>query len=700
VSQNNREEELKHPKKRSSWLIAGAALTSSTALLLATATPASAKLISLTDCTVTQPYGTTSFGSAGQYEQLACTATGALDIHDPLNAIIQDIDLAPRDAKGLVEYSMAVTILKPVDLGNSNQTLIYDVVNRGNRELPAFFNTGTTAANPGGDGFMQSQGYIMVASGWQGDVLAGNNRLTMQVPIATNRDGSTITGRVRTEYSLTGGATSTQNLGSGPYTNGTTASYETVSLDNAGDTLTERVHQNDPRVPIPNTQWAFADCTTTPFPGTPSTTEICLNGGFDTNHIYELIYTGKNPTVLGLGFAATRDLVSFLHTSKSPANPLVGAVKYTMIHGISQSGRFVRTFLDLGFNEDENFRKVFDAANPHIAASRVPLNVRFGAPGRAAGTQHQEDQFPGPDAPMTWNDHKDPITGIDAGILDRCKETETCPKIIQTVSGTEYWQSAMTDDTLDPRTGLDLKIPQNVRIFYLSSTHHTGATPGATLATDTKSYCQNFLNINPYVYNIRALITDLREWIVDGTLPPSSRYPTVADRTLAPAADIGFPNIPGVNFTALFNPRFNFNRGPRFDKPDMSGQLMEPPIQGAQYLVLEPVVDTDGNDIGGDHSVTLDAPLGTYTGWNYRAAGFSEGDLCDLSGSFFPFADTKAARKASGDPRPSLQERYGTHKGYVRAVTQAATNLVQDRLILPADATTIIAAANASDVLQ
>ncbi len=686
---------MKHQKRYAACLCATALAA------LATASPASAKILSLENCTATLPYGSQTFGSVGQYEQLACTATGGVDIHDPLNAVIQDIDLAPRDAQGLVEYSMDVTILKPVNLENSNQTLIYDVANRGNRGLPGFFTTGVTAANPAGDGFMQNQGYIIVASGWQGDVLPGNNRVTMKVPVAKNRDGSTITGIIRTEYTLTAGAASTQNLGGGAYTDGTTASYETTSLDNAGATLTQRVHQTDPKVLIPNSQWAFADCTTVPFPGTPSTTQICLNGGFDTNHIYELVYTAKNPTVLGLGFAATRDLVSFLHHDKTDANPLARAVKYTMIQGNSQSGRFVRTLLDLGFNEDENNKKVFDGMNPHIAAARIPLNLRFGQPGRIVGTQHQEAQFPGGEAPTTWNDHKDPVTGIDAGILDRCRQTQTCPKVITTLSGTEYWQSAMMDDTVNLKTMTDLKIPANVRIFYLSSTQHGGATPGTTAATDTKSYCQYLLNANPYVYNMRALITDLREWIVDGTLPPESRYPTLLDRTLAPAADIGFPTLPGVNFTGLHNPRFDYNRGPRYDKLDMSGQTtIEPPIFGQQYVVLEPVTDTDGNDIGGLHSVTLDAPLGTYTGWNLRAAGFSQGDLCDLSGSFFPFADTKADRKAAGDPRPSIKERYGTHKGYVAAVTQAATNLVQDRLILPADATTIIAAANASDVLQ
>jgi hypothetical protein len=505
---------------------------------------------------------------------------------------------------------------------------------------------------------------------------------------------------VRTEYGLTAGPATTQNLGGGPYTGTTTASYETVTLNNSGAVLTQRVHQDDPRQLIPNTQWAFADCTTTPFPGTPSTTQICLNGGFDTNHIYELIYTAKNPTVLGLGFAAMRDLASFLRNDTSSGNPLASSVQKAIMYGVSQTGRTVRTFLDLGFNEDEDHKMVFDGMNPHIATARIPLNVRFGAPGRAAGTQHQEKQFPGSDAPMSWADSFDPLTGENHGILDRCQASNTCPKIVQTVSGTEYWQSAMSNDTTDYSARRDLPIPPNIRIFYLSSTQHGGASVTATPETDTKSYCQYLLNINPYIYNTRALISDLTAWVLNGTPPPGSRYPTVSDGTLVPANRIGFPKIPGVNFSALYNTRLFLYRGQQFDFVDMSGILTEPPIEVAPYNVLVPRVDTDGLDVAGVRSVAVSAPIGTNVPWNYRAAGFGEGDLCDLSGSFFALPNTKADRIASADPRLSLQERYGDHQGYVDAVTAAADELVADRLLLPADAESIIAAAQASNILQ
>jgi hypothetical protein len=689
---------VRHQHLYSSLRSKGALLAACGSLLIAGTQTADARITALTNCTTTSPYGNTLFGSAGTYQQLACTASGAVDPNDPLNAIIQDIQLAPK-VGGLVQYSMDVTILIPADLSKSNHVMLFDVPNRGNRLLPGGFNIGGSITNAG-DGFLHNQGFIIVAGGWQADVLPGNGRLTMTVPVAQYPGGGTIIGRVRTEYGLTAGPANTQNLGAGPYTGTTTASYETVTLNNAGAVLTQRVHQDDPRQLILHNQWAFADCTTTPFPGTPSTTQICLNGGFDTNHIYELIYTAKNPTVLGLGFAAMRDLASFLRNDTSAGNPLAGSIQKAIMYGVSQTGRTVRTFLDLGFNEDEDHKIVFDGMNPHIATARIPLNVRFGAPGRAAGTQHQEKQFPGSDAPMSWADSFDPLTGENHGILDRCLASQTCPKIFQTVSGTEYWQSAMSNDTTDFSARHDLPIPPNVHIFYLSNTQHGGASVTATPDTNTRSYCQYLLNINPYIYNTRALITDLTAWVVNGTPPPSSRYPTVGDGTLVPANRIGFPKIPDVNFSALYNTRLFLYRGQKFDFVDMSGILTEPPIEVAPYNVLVPRVDSDGLDVAGVRSVAVSTAIGTNVPWNYRAAGFGECDLCDLSGSFFAFAKTKADRTASGDPRLSLQERYGDHQGYIDAVTAAADELVADRLLLPGDADSIIAAARASNVLQ
>src|SRR5947207_4576379 len=253
------------------------------------------------------------------------------------------------------------------------------------------------------------------------------------VPVARRREGSSIPGEVRHEHP-SGAAVRSQRLAGFAIT----APIETATLDNSTATLTRRIHWNDPKELVPRSQWAFADCSSTnPFPGTPSTTRVCLQGGFDTNHIYELVYTGKDPKVLGIGFAATRDLVAFLRRNSGASNPLAGAVHSTIGFGISQSGRFLRTFTGLGFNEDENGKQVFDGLDPDIASYRISLNIRFAQPTRLAGTQHTEKQFPGQEAPTTWGDSHDRFAHIDGGLLDRCRRSHPCAKVLNTVSSEE-----------------------------------------------------------------------------------------------------------------------------------------------------------------------------------------------------------------------------------------------------------------------
>ncbi|MFL6655844.1 MAG: alpha/beta hydrolase domain-containing protein, partial [Sulfurifustis sp.] len=512
-------------------------------------------------------------------------------------------------------------------------------------------------------------------------------------------DGSDITGRVRGEY-IVSAPISTQNLSSGFFTALTHLSYETVSLDNNTAMLTKRVKESDVRIPVPNGDWAFADCTSVAFPGTPSTTQICLKDGFSPNFIYELLYTAKNPTVLGLGFAATRDLISFLRDAEKDEagnpNPLAHGIRTALAHGTSQSGRYVRTFLALGFNRDERGGTVFDGMNPHLATLQIPLNVRFGQPGRGYG-QHEDHLYPAAEPPFTYPKFIDSIAHEHHGILDECRRTRSCPKIIQTVSSTEYWQGRMSLDTTDVRGRLDVPEPANVRFFHLAGTQHVPA------AAPAAGICQQLSNPNPYREGLRALLTALREWVVTGVEPPGSRIPTLQTRTLvhSDAGSIGWPNLPGVKYTGLLNELALLDFGRRFDADDETGVIDEPPrIRGAEYTVLVPKVDADGNEVAGLRSVTLQAPLGTYTGWNLRRAGFAEDEVCGLTGSFIPFARTKAQRESNGDPRPSLEERYGTHDGYVAAVRAAANRLVAQRLLLGADAERLITQAEASSVLK
>jgi hypothetical protein len=386
-----------------------------------------------------------------------------------------------------------------------------------------------------------------------------------------------------------------------------------------------------------------------------------------------------------------------------PPSLLGNDIQHALIYGASQSGRWIRTYLQLGFNQDEGGGQVFEGAMPHIASNRGAFNVRFAQPTRLSGTQHTEVEFAGAESPATFGETKDKLSQVKGGQLDRCSDTQSCPVIIATVSDTEYWQSLMSLNTTDASGTQDFKPPKNVRLFQFSSTHHGGgnalAQPPAVLPA-VPGHCQLRANSNPYVWHQRALLVALRDWVVNGTPAPASLYSTIKAKSLVPASQIRVPYIPAVNFTlaGLANQKFYLDRGPAFDVADVSGVMAEPPVPGAAYPVLLPQVDRDGNAIDGLRNVNVQVPLGTYTGWNIRKAGFSEGDSCDLTGAFIPFFRTTAERMAAGDPRLSLEERYPTHDHYVAAVRAAVDDLLSKGLLLQEDAANIITAAQAAAV--
>ncbi|MFV8341056.1 alpha/beta hydrolase domain-containing protein [Flavobacterium sp. XS2P39] len=635
-----------------------------------------------------EPYANNkSFGDIGQYEKLTGRAFGEINPFDRHNALIQDIQLAPKNANGMVEYVTEFILLRPKDLGKSNGLFFLNLPNRGNA-FPA-------------DNALLERGYLYFWCAWQGDVLAGNNRLTIKVPIATN-NGTAITGKLRTEYHVSK-TVPTLFLSSGAFTGNSHHSYETVSLDNEGLVLTKRVQESDLRIPIPNAEWAFADCNKVVFPGTPNSTMISIKSGFEPQYIYELIYTAKNPLVLGLGFAAIRDITSFLkHEAQdieATANPFLSEqktnlVKAAVMFGVSQCSGFTRTFLQLGFNEDENGKIVFEGVNSHIGPRRVSLNVRFGRPG-GGGMQHEDHLFPGNEAPFTWGSSYDPISKIEGGILDRCMASNTCPKIMQTLSSTEYWQSRMSLRTIDLFRGKDILIPENVRIYLFSSTQHTPYS--------TKSPLSGFMtNGNSYYENLRALQIALGYWVLEGNEPPASIYPTLKKKTLVESNQktSGWHDIPNVIYSGKLNDGVDLDFGENFIEKDESGIIQEPPVAfKKKYKILIPKVDIDNNEIDGIRSLSIRVPLGTYTGWSLRKSGFGEGDLNSLEGMFIPFKSTKTERIAVGDNRLSLEERYGSHEGYVSAIKKATEILIKERFLLVEDAQSEIEKAEKSTVL-
>jgi hypothetical protein len=631
------------------------------------------------------------FGSAGSYENISGQAYGEVDPGNPLDSLIQDINFAPRNERGMVEYISDFIILRPVDMTRCNGILFLSLPNRGNI-IPA-------------DTALLNRGYIYLWCAWQPDILRGGSRLTMKVPYAGD-NGNEIAGILRTEYQVSS-SVNTLNLGGGFFTGQTHYSYETTSLNNTGFTLTRRILESDPRIPVPNSDWAFSDCSRLHFPGSPSATKISLKDGFDPDYIYELIYLAKNPLVLGLGFAAIRDLSSFLrHELKDESgfpNPLVeegtsvNPVRAVIMQGVSQCSNFIRTFLFLGFNQDEKGLKVFDGVNAHIGTRRISLNVRFGRPG-GGGLQHEDHLFPGNDPPFTWNTEYDSISGITGGILEKCIESGTCPKIMQTLSSSEYWQLRASLTTTDSYGTKDLKIPENVRIYLFSGTQHT---PGNT-ADQMSGFMQNYNSYYPY---LRALLIAMEKWIIDGKEPPKSSYPTISSKTLtAPEKEaIGWPDIPGVPYNGKVNELPLLDYGPQYNYRNVTGILQkEPPaIKSEQnYKTLVPRVDRDGNEIAGIRGINIRVPLGTYTGWALRKEGFGKGDLSSLNGMFIPFKETKKERKAAEDTRLSLTERYGSHEKYVEAVRTAAEELMREGFLLPEDAKAEIEKAERSNVLK
>jgi hypothetical protein len=529
--------------------------------------------------------------------------------------------------------------------------------------------------------------------------------MTMRVPYASDK-GNTIAGILRTEYQVSS-ETTTLNLSSGFFTGQTHYSYETVSLDNTGLALTKRVLESDHRDTIPKSEWAFSDCTKGRFPGIPGTTKISLKNGFQPDFIYELVYTAKDPLVLGLGFAAIRDFSSFLRydlkdESGNP-NPLVikgmttNPVRATIMQGVSQCSNFTRTFLFLGFNQNEKGLKVFDGINAHLGTCRISLNIRFGRPG-GGGLQHEDHLFPGNDPPFTWDKELDPISGITGGILEKCLGTGTCPKIIQTLSSSEYWQLRASLTTTDSYGTKDLKIPENVRIYLFSGTQHS---PGS-IADQMSGFAQNHNSYDPY---LRALIIALEKWITEGKEPPLSSYPTLLSKTLSvpDKTSIGWPDIPGVPYNGKVNEIPLLDYGPQYDFKNVSGILtQEPPKVKSElpYKTLVPKVDKDGNEITGIRGIDIRVPLGTYTGWALRREGFGKGDLSSLNGMFIPFKNTRKDRIEAKDPRLSLKERYGSHEKYVEEVIKAADELVKEGFLLPEDAKAEIAKAEKSSVLM
>ena len=672
-----------------------------------------------------------SFGAVGPYEKIVGRAYGEVDPRDRRNALITDIMLAPRNARGMVEYVATFTLLRPRDPAKGNGVLLHDMVNRGNKLLLPTYNRACVVRPAGGacdlesagDGFLFREGYTVLWSGWQGDiapVAGGENRHvleTVKVPVARQADGSPITGPVVVRWSDVSTRTATLSLtGAGFHSVNALAlgAYLPLSLDSRDARLETRARETiDGRVfgvlVVPSADWAWGDCARTPFPGERDSTKICLRSGVDSTLLYQLTYTARDPLVLMLGLAAFRDVGSFFRyearDAAGTANPIAGAIRTVIATGQSQSGNSQKTFIHYGFNEDDTGtrgRIVWDGANPHIAARQVPINIRFGLPGGAASLYQ-----PGSEAVVWWSSYADTLRGRPAAsMLDRCHATNSCPKIFETIGSAEFWGLRESLNFVGT-SERDIPLPANVRRYYFSSTTHGGGSGAFTRDPPrSRAVCALPDNPAPEAEFERALLAPLVTWIRDGTEPPPSRYPRVADGTLVRPESVAarFPRVGSVagvsgalSPAGMLLPILDYDFGPAFVPNDMRGAIVVPPVVKRALPNLVPQIDRDGNELAGIESPLVANPLGTYLGWNVTRSGYWRGQQCGFSGGFVPFAVSRADREREGDDRPSLEERYGSLAAYLEGVRRTARQLVSERLLLQEDADRMIDDAAKSD---
>ena len=698
--------------------IAAAALA--VALLGAlTATPVEARVVRIEVERTTPHAGGKSFGDAGAFERLDGTAHMEVDPHDPRNAVIVNLDRAPRNERGLVEFSAPFFIIKPVDMARGNRKLLYGINNRGNPIELGFqtFPPLPPGADPdSADGLIFRLGYSFVDAGWAGDIITpeSRNRLGANLPVAVQADGSPIVSRIRIEYpsdpiQAVAAAGADGSIG---YTvplkgNDRFVSYETADTSTAHATLTVRDAIDGPRRMIPADRWAFGKCPTGQASLMPSAADLCVFDGFDADKVYDLTYPAANPWVMGLGYAVTRDLASFLRYQAADdagnPNPLAESAAATGIRrayglGISSTGMYMRDYLYLGFNADEAGRQVFDAVRIHIPGShRLFANVEFADPNIYSRQDRTADFTSTAYPPLTYAVTTDPVTNIRDGIL---KRPATDPLVLHVDTSNEFWQMKASLNVHDGH-GNAVPIPDNVRLYLLASHPHGGGTGVGFVPTERGS-CEYVTNsYRSAAPLMRALLVALDEWADKGIEPPESNYPDVRRGTLATVDEVArtFPAIPGVKFPTTVNGLDALDFGPTFGSHG-GRQTVLPPNRGGAYQVLVPTTDRDGHDIAGVRTVDIAVPVGTNTGWNLYAAGPRGRDLCALTGAFFPFAGTRDERLASGDPRLSLEERYGDHAGFVAAVRRAAEDSVGRRILLQEDAEVIIRMAEDSDILR
>jgi hypothetical protein len=600
---------------------------------------------------------------------------GELDPTHPGNRGVVDLRLAPRNAQGRVEYSADFEILRPADPMKGNGTLLYDVNNRGNKRVIHLLND-TAASNSldtpetAGDGFLMRHGFSLAWSGWIPGMPRAPYVLALEAPVARGVETP-----VWDEFLFNSDQTRAR------------LTFAPAAAAKTRPRLTVREKNDEsPTVIAPNA-WELVDGQTLKL--------LPAGRTFRAGALYQFSYVAKDPPVAGVGYAATRDFIAFLRYAVRDKignpNPLGPdgrhKVAYALAHGTSQSGRFLRDLVYQGFNETEDLRQVFDGINPHIASARLFLNYRAAQPNRVYSLGYGSLGYPDASFPFAYEKMRDDLSRREDGLLERCRARTSCPKIVQTVTSTEYWQGAHSLGTTDATGGRDLVLPENVRVYHFAGTQHviSQIMPKGTCAAPANTV------VDPRPV-MRALILALDRWVKEGAPPPSSVYPRLSDRTLVPADSLRWPKIPGFSVPRGPNPMLQFDYGARFAEGIIDSA--PPATLEYRYKVYVPAIDADGNEVAGLRVPEQAVPSATTTGWAVRsAAGGAAGELCYLDGSLFPFARTAAERERSGDPRPSLEERYKNKEEFLGKLRAVALELQRKGYLLAEDVDKVVARA-------
>ncbi|MFN0073711.1 MAG: alpha/beta hydrolase domain-containing protein [Chloroflexota bacterium] len=619
------------------------------------------------------------FGETGPYESLRGIIHFAVSPGDPALGVIADLNRAPTEPDGLVHFSADFHVLKPVQSDSAGK-LLFDVINRGRKLVLSTFNLAprgpeTDQALQMGDGFLMRHGFTVLWCGWQHDVPDGPGQMRIHVPDALDSQGQPLVGPAYVQYQLNA---VTPHM---PLCDRGHTPLPAASLDTATATLTVRDDPDSPTVEIDRAQWRFGRINQGAFSADPRF--LTIDGGFQPGKVYEIVYNTVGAPIVGLGFVAMRDATAFLkYGSAEAGNPCAGSIAHAYAYGASQTGRYVRELLYLGLNSDEQDRPVFDGVHAHTGSSRRgEFNLRFGQPSTNIL------RAPGNLFPFTYDPQDDPITGERGGLLDRLRTMGRVPRVIATNSGMEYWWSGASLGHSDVQASVDIEPPPEVRQYFLSCTQHGAG--GLPLAARTEDGIPTLHPMNTIDYRplLRAALLHLDRWVSAGVEPPPSQFPRLADGTAVTRESlrVQFEHIPGATFPSVLPTRRRLNFGPEAGR----GVMAFPPEEGPAYITRVSAVDTDANDLAGVRPLDVRAPLATYMGWNPRHPDVGgQGQFYfgnPLVGSTIPFARTEAERSAVGDPRPSLEHRYGSRQGYLEQVRGAAQAMIAEGWLLAED---------------